>query len=323
MTNETYFFSHARFALVEALRMSDVGPGNEVLLPAFICRDVLASIHHLGATAVFYQVDRSLNPIELVKRESIKAVIAVNYFGFPQDLEPFISYANETGVKIVEDNAHGWLSRDREGRLLGSRTSAGITSFRKTIRVVNGAVLHVSNLANNFVSPQQVDTNTDSLPLAFRVRRISARIERKSGIPLLRLLRDATRALRRITRGSSLPQSNYLSEVNLPNDSRPHQDSLDHFKSLNQEAEIGRRRHLYLLVQQKLASAPIQPIFPSLAEGVAPYGFPFFCESAHLPEVEQSLRKLSVEVISWPDLPSAVEIGAPDFYQQVRLVNFL
>lgn len=163
--------------------MTGVGPGCEVLLPAFICRDVLASINHLGASAVFYQVDRSLSPLELVKRDSIKAVIAVNYFGFPQDLEPFISYANETGVGIVEDNAHGWLSKDSEGRLLGLRTAVGITSFRKTIRVVDGAVLHVSDHANNSVSPQQVNTNIDLLPLAFRIRRFSARIERKSGIP--------------------------------------------------------------------------------------------------------------------------------------------
>ena len=323
MTSETFFFSHARFALVEALRMTGVGPGNEVLLPAFICRDVLASINHLGASAVFYQVDRSLSPLELVKRDSIKAVIAVNYFGFPQDLNPFVSYANETGVGIVEDNAHGWLSKDSEGRLLGTRTAVGITSFRKTIRVVDGAVLHVSDGANNFVSPRQVDTNTDSLPLAFRIRQIAARIERRSGIPLLRLLRSTTRALRKITSGSALPQSSYLSEVDLPDDSRPHQDSLDHYKSLNQEVEIRRRRHLYSLVKQKLVSAPIQPIFATLPDGVAPYGYPFFCESADLPEVERSLRKLSVEVISWPDLPSAVETGSPDFYQQVRLVNFL
>ena len=184
-------------------------------------------------------------------------------------------------------------------------------------------MLHVSDHANNSVSPQQVDTNTDLLPLAFRIRRITARIERKSGIPLLRLLRHATRALRKVTSGSALPHSSYLSEINLPDDSRPHQDSIDYYKSLNQEIEIRRRRHLYLLVQQKLASAPIQPVFTSLPEGVAPYGFPFFCESANLPEVERSLRKLSVEVISWPDLPSAVETGAPGFYQQVRLVNFL
>jgi hypothetical protein len=184
-------------------------------------------------------------------------------------------------------------------------------------------VLHVSDGANNFVSPQHVDTNTDSLPLAFRIRRIAARIERRGGIPLLRLLRHTTRALRKITSGSALPQSSYLSEVNLPDDSRPHPDSLNRYKSLNQEIEIRRRRHLYSLVQQKLASAPIQPIFTTLPEGVAPYGYPFFCESADLPEVERSLRKLSVEVISWPDLPSAVETGAPGFYQQVRLVNFL
>ena len=323
MTSETRIYSHARFALVEALRMLGVGPGDDVLLPAFICRDVLASIHALGASAVFYPVDELLRPTSLVKKESIKAVIVVNYFGFPQELRPFSDYSSETGVKVVEDNAHGWLSKDSLGRPLGTRTPVGITSFRKTIRVVDGAILHCTDRTLNYLVPHQPEVKPDSLPLSFKFRRKAAVLERQSGLPLMRVLRHTLRLLRKITSGASLPRSSYLSEVNLPEDPRPHQDSMDRLYSLDQEAEIRRRRDLYLRVQQELSSVSVQPIFISLPDGVAPYGFPFIGDSNLLPEIERRLRKLGVEVITWPDLPSAVEHDVPKFYHQVRLVNFL
>ena len=83
------YYAFARQALVEALRLIGTGSGDEVLVPSLICKDVLASIHTLGATPVFFEVDHNLNPIGLDQISSSKAIIVVNYFGFAQDLAPF------------------------------------------------------------------------------------------------------------------------------------------------------------------------------------------------------------------------------------------
>ena len=66
-----------------------VQPGDNVLVPALICKDVVASIHTVGAHPIFYPVDKSLCPVDLASPPRTTAVIAVNYFGFAQDLAIF------------------------------------------------------------------------------------------------------------------------------------------------------------------------------------------------------------------------------------------
>jgi hypothetical protein len=292
-------------------------------MPSFICRDVLSAIGAVGARPVYYSVDTALQPVELVTDSSIKAVIAVNYFGFPQDLTPFKDYSNRTGVQIIEDNAHGWLSSDIDGVPLGTRAAVGITSFRKTIRVIDGALLHCADPSLQDRVPKQIDSSSERLSTSFLMRDATARFERCTRLPLIRWLRIVLRSLRKMRSGSALPKSDLLSEVELPLDPRPHQHSLQRFTSLDRELEITRRRDLYAAIEQTLVSAPIKAVFAVLPLGVAPYGFPLICDSAHLSEVEDLLKKFRVEVITWPDLPAAVGANAPDFYQQVRLVNFL
>ena len=81
------YYAYARHALVTALRMARVQSGDNVLLPSFICRDVLASLKAINATPVFYEIDVGLQVSSQSKLPPAKALLAVNYFGFPADLE--------------------------------------------------------------------------------------------------------------------------------------------------------------------------------------------------------------------------------------------
>src|SRR5581483_6103533 len=129
-------------APVEALRAARIKGGDAVLLPEFICRDVLASLHAVGADAVWYPVSSDLLPASSPATwPQARALLAVNYFGFPQDFEPFRAYAARTGAVLIEDNAHGFLSRDQTGRWLGTRGCAGLFSIRKSLPVPDGAAL--------------------------------------------------------------------------------------------------------------------------------------------------------------------------------------
>ena len=150
------YYSLARYAMIEALSLAGVGNGSCVLLPEFLCRDMLAPLHLLGARVCWYPVASNLqaatNPADWPKAD---VVLAVNYFGFPQDLESFRIYEARTGALIIEDNAHGYLSRDQTGNLLGCRTGLGLFSFRKTLRIPDGGALWVDESFSNFkLSPQ-------------------------------------------------------------------------------------------------------------------------------------------------------------------------
>jgi dTDP-4-amino-4,6-dideoxygalactose transaminase len=116
------FFSLGRFALVDGLRALDFAPGAFVLVPAFICRDLLAAIHAVAAVPIFYSVNQRLEPNDPSEAwPSGAEVLAVNYFGFAQDLSPFLGYCKRTGAILIEDNANGFLSAETSGTLLGAR----------------------------------------------------------------------------------------------------------------------------------------------------------------------------------------------------------
>ena len=141
MTEHRLYYAYARHALVTALALVRVGRGNSVLVPDFICRDVLASLSAVGAEAHFYSIGNDLQISSNVSLPDVDAIIAVNYFGFPADLARIRGALPSPDIAIIEDNAHGWLSRDEHGVLLGTRTEVSITSIRKTIRVPDGASL--------------------------------------------------------------------------------------------------------------------------------------------------------------------------------------
>ena len=88
MTTGSYF-AFARHALVAGLQHLGIQPGDEIGIPELICRDVLASIAEVGAKAQFYPVDQALRPTGCGTAGSARAVLMVNYFGFPQQIADF------------------------------------------------------------------------------------------------------------------------------------------------------------------------------------------------------------------------------------------
>ena len=145
--------------------------------------------------------------MSLLNSQQCKAVLAVNYFGFAQDLAPFREYCLRTGATLVEDNAHGFLSKDASGVLLGTRADLGITSIRKTFRLVNGAALYFSGTRYSGLVAEQLEFQNGAAPKGFLLRKVSAQIQRSTKIPTLSLFQFTIRMMRLIATGSQLPKS--------------------------------------------------------------------------------------------------------------------
>lgn len=316
------YFSLARHALVEALRAISIQPGEAVALPALICRDLLASLNTVGARPVFYHVDEQLKPTAIPDDKGIRAVIVVNYFGFAQDLVPFIQYCSSRSAILIEDNAHGFLSADETGRPLGTRSAIGITCIRKTIRIPDGAILSVndSRLCENM--HDQLPATTYPI-YGFRMRRLSAIVERRFHIPLLRTLRTLSRAIRKMKTGSALPVTSAASETELLQLTGPHKSSLQILERFDPNAEIQRRRDLYLQVHRSLFGLPLTPLYPELPQGTVPYGYPFISDEPTMRNAQRKVARLAVEIIKWPDLPDAIVHSAPFHYTNLWVANFL
>ena len=252
-----------------------------------------------------------------------KAVLAVNYFGFAQDLTPFREYCLQTGATLIEDNAHGFLSKDSDGNLLGTRTGLGITSIRKTVRLINGAALHVSGSENLSLVGDQLNFQQSRLPKGFVLRKLSAQIQRSTRVPALSFFQFAIRIARFVTTGSRLPRSTQESETELPSPAAPHSSVLKLIQSLEPNAEILRRQQLFNKVLGRVKVLDIEPIFNHLEAGTSPYGFAFVGDNNAVNQMRKKLCGLSVEVIRWPDLPDKVSVADHHFYRNVWVVNFL
>ena len=317
------YYSLARQALVDALLLGGVKDGHRVLVPELICKDVVASIHTVKATPVFYQVDELLAPINLHADESIKAIIAVNYFGFPQNLDAFKRESQRFGAVLIEDNAHGFLSSDSSNSPLGTRGHLGIISIRKSLRIPDGAQLLVNDPLLLIDIPQQIPYVRSPLGLRFTAQRLALKVQRITRLPILEWTRYVVRKIRLISTGTALPVSPQSAEFEIITSTGPRDSSMSSINSLDIAHEITRRKHLYQTVASLISTCDVQPVFESLHANCVPYGYPFYGDSDAAAKVHHLVKKLGIEVINWPDLPAAVIQTAPIHYRQLWLVNFL
>lgn len=322
-SSKVRYFRLGRHAFLAALKILQLQPGDLVLVPAFICRDLLASIHAVGAIPVFYEVSRGMRPVNLPNVGGVCAVIAVNYFGFPQDLSPYRIYCERNGSTLIEDNAHGYLSCDETGMLLGTRGDLGIFSIRKTLSLPDGAMLIVNNAELKSRMDQQLPCRKDLLPINFWIKRGLTWLQRKTGITFLAIGKDLVRFLRYLCTGHTITPLSLASEFEMPPEPAPHCRSIAALPNLDQVSEIARRRRLYGEFHKRLTSLNIQPVFGTLPAGVAPYGYPFYSD-AHTAKVAIKLaRKQGFDCAYWPDLPANVVQNAPLYYQSLLIVNFI
>ena len=305
----------------QALVACGVSENDSVMLPSFICRDVLAAINELGAKATFYDVSKRLEPIGLDSAPTSKAIIAVNYFGFPQSLEPFEKYCINSGAKIIEDNAHGFLSRDTDNQLLGQRTEYGITSFRKSVRTSDGAMLTTSH--NDTEIAPQIDFQNSVVSFRDTALSLFAKVERSTNVPVLKLTQSAVKKVRQMKTGSAMPKVDSSVEETIPGMPNPNRSSVTKMLAVNETKEVARRRILYNEILPDIVKLGLQPVFSTLESGTSPYGFPVYAAHDSQKQLAKLARKHRVTLMTWPDLPISVLPTAPEYYKQIWLLNFL
>jgi dTDP-4-amino-4,6-dideoxygalactose transaminase len=96
-------------ALVLALDALEIGPGDEVICPAFTFYATAESIARRGATPVFAEIDPvtlNLDPEDVAAKvtSDTRAIMPVHLFGRPLPIEPLL----ELGVPVVEDAAQAF-----------------------------------------------------------------------------------------------------------------------------------------------------------------------------------------------------------------------
>lgn len=138
-------------ALELAARLIGFEPGDEVIVPSFTFVTSVSSFVSHGATPVFCDIDPLTLGLDLEEARKLitpntKAIVLVHYGGVPANPAGFARLAEEHGLILIEDNAHGLGGRS-EGRRLGTFGAMSTLSFHETknISCGEGGALVINN----------------------------------------------------------------------------------------------------------------------------------------------------------------------------------
>jgi len=129
-------------ALELAVELLDIGPGDEVIIPAFTIISCAAPIVRRGAIPVVVDADprawtMDIKAIEPLITPRTRAIMPVHIYGLPVDMDPVLEIAQRHGLRMIEDaaEAHGLTYKDRQ---CGSFGDASIFSFYPNKHVTSG-----------------------------------------------------------------------------------------------------------------------------------------------------------------------------------------
>jgi len=129
-------------ALHMALAAVDVGPGDEVIVPAYTFLATASCVLHQMAIPVFVDVEPKTftidtSKIEAAVNERTKAVIPVHIQGCPADMDAILKIADKYNLVVIEDacQAHGSMYK---GKMCGSMGVAGAFSLNNLKNLCGG-----------------------------------------------------------------------------------------------------------------------------------------------------------------------------------------
>jgi dTDP-4-amino-4,6-dideoxygalactose transaminase len=137
-------------ALHLALLAAGIGPGDEVIVPAFTFVASASAARYTGAEPVLCDVTSpkrfNIDPQDVARRITprTRAVVAVHFCGYPAEIHALRALCDEHGLVLIEDCAQAIGAHvDANGRHVGTVGDAGAFSFfsKKQLCVGEGGMV--------------------------------------------------------------------------------------------------------------------------------------------------------------------------------------
>jgi perosamine synthetase len=139
---EAVAVSSGTAALHAAMAALDIGPGDEVIVPAMTFAATASCVVYQGGTPVFADVDPEtllLDPDDVTARITprTRALIAVDYAGQPCEYDRLGALAIRSGISLVADACHS-LGASLNGSPAGSLATLNAFSFHPVKAMTTG-----------------------------------------------------------------------------------------------------------------------------------------------------------------------------------------
>lgn len=120
-------------AAVIAMMALGIGSGDEVIVPAFSFIATAESVHLVGATPVYVDIDPETYNLDVKKLSGAlsaktKAIQPVSLYGQPADMSEINAFAKQHGLFVIEDAAQSF-GATYQGKRSGNLSVLGVTSF--------------------------------------------------------------------------------------------------------------------------------------------------------------------------------------------------
>ena len=146
-------------ALEMAVILSDVGPGDEVIVPSYTFVSTANAVVFSGGMPVFVDVDPvslsvTVDTVKGAVTERTKAIIVVHYGGSSGDIASLAAFAKNQGLTLIEDAAQS-IGASFKGQPLGTFGRFGCMSFHETknIHCGEGGALIINESKSIFEGP--------------------------------------------------------------------------------------------------------------------------------------------------------------------------
>lgn len=137
-------------ALISALIGMGIGPGDEVIVPAYTYMATAVAVIAAGAMPVIAEIDDTLmiDPVDVEKKitDRTKAIIPVHMMGYPCNMAAIMDVAKKHNLMVLEDACQA-DGGSFNGKRLGTFGDAGALSFNyyKIISAGEGGALLTNN----------------------------------------------------------------------------------------------------------------------------------------------------------------------------------
>lgn len=180
--------------LIAALGAIGLSPGEEVIVPPMTMSATVMAPLIYGGIPVFVDLEKNFFCLDYKKVESsitnkTKAIIAVNLFGHPAELQKLRKLADRKGIYLIEDSAQCPLATEND-KFAGTIGHIGIFSlnYHKHIHSGEGGICctnddnlalrlkAIRNHGENIVEPLKIKDITNLVGFNFRMTELSAAV---------------------------------------------------------------------------------------------------------------------------------------------------